>query len=71
VVGSRELRVDGSTKTVLKPFAIVTSSPFYNDAQKHWLNDQLIWIDSPRRGSHSTKRSVQNSGSAWRPSRSL
>ena len=44
---------------------------FLERARKHWLNDQPIWINSPRRGSHSTKLLVPNKGSAWRPSRSL
>ena len=61
-IGERVLRkskkqwVDGPTKTVSKPCAIVTPSPFCNDARKHWLNDRPIWTNSPRRGSHSTKR---------------
>jgi hypothetical protein len=46
--------VCGPTKAVSKSCAIVTPSPFYNDARKHWLNDPPIWISSPRRGSHST-----------------
>src|SRR6476660_1198490 len=62
--------VNGPTKAVSKSCAIVTLLPFCNDARKHWLNDQPIWINSPRRGSHSTKRSVPNRGSAWRPLRS-
>ena len=64
----RKQWVNGPTKAVSKSCAIVTPSPFCNDARKHWLNDQPIWISSPRRGSHSTIRLVQNRGSAWRPS---
>lgn len=48
------------TKTPSKSCALVTPSPFCNDARKHWLNDRPIWINSPRRGSHSTKRLVPN-----------
>ena len=68
---SRKQWVNGPRKVLSKSFAIVTPSPFCNDARKHWLNDQPIWINSPRRGSHSTKLLVPNRGSAWRPSRSL
>jgi hypothetical protein len=60
-----------ATKAVWTSCAIVTPSPFCNGARKHWLNDQPIWISSPRRGSHSTIRLAKNRGSAWRPSRSL
>ena len=44
---------------------------FLQRRSKHWLNDQPIWINSPKRGSHSTKLLVPNRGSAWPPSRSL
>lgn len=67
---SRKQWVDGPTKAASKPCAIVTQSPFCNDARKHWLNDQPIWINSLRHGSHSTRLSIPNRGSAWRPSRS-
>src|SRR6516225_6337873 len=67
----RKQWVGGPTKAALNSCAIVTPSPFCNDARKHWRNDQPIWINSPRPGNHSTRRLVPNRGSAWVPSRSL
>ena len=59
-----------ANQALSKSCAIVTPSPFCNDARKHWLNDQSIWIlaDAWR---HSVKRLVPNRDSAWWPSQSL
>ncbi len=69
---SRKQWVDGPTKMPSKPCAIVTPSPSCNDARRHWLNDQPIWINSPR-ACAATLQDPQSrtGGSAWEPSRSL
>src|SRR6516165_2418861 len=68
---SKKQLVDGPTNAVSKSCAIVTQSPFCNDARKHWLNDPPIWINSPTRRNHETYILVTHRGNEWRPSQIL